>query len=158
MMRRTLLLCAALTMTAAPLQAQIRSAPIDPEKVAVIRQILEVTGAANQMIVTMEATIPMQRASSPSVPAVFWDRFMARARAERGALLDSLIPIYDRNFTTADLTELLRFYNTPAGKRLIAATPNIARESVQAGQRWGFTIGQEVGEQLRREGLMPGAR
>jgi uncharacterized protein len=157
-MRRILLLCAALPMTPTTLHAQARGAAMDPAKVAVIRQILEVTKAADQMLVALEATIPAQRAGNPAIPAVFWDRFVARARERRGALLDSLIPVYDRNFTTADLTELLRFYGTPVGKRLLAATPNTARESVAVGQQWGFVIGQEIGEQLKREGLIPGAR
>jgi uncharacterized protein len=157
-MRRTILLCAILTTTATALEAQSRDASVDPAKVAVIRQILDITRAADQMIVTMEATLPAQRLSNPAVPAVFWDRFIARAREQRTALLDSLIPVYDKNFTTSDLKELLRFYESPAGRRLIAATPNIARESVLVGQRWGFVIGQEVGEQLKREGLFPGAR
>ena len=155
-MRRTLLLCATLLAAASAVQAQTRGGTIDSAKVAVIRQILDVTHAADQMLAAMEATIPAQRASNPAIPAVFWDRFVARAREKRGALLNALIPIYDRNFSTADLNELLRFYGTPAGKRLVAATPNIARESVQVGQHWGFVIGQEIGDQLRREGLVPG--
>jgi uncharacterized protein len=154
-MRRMLVIAALLATAAAALRAQAPKTTTDPAKLALIRQILDVTKAADQMLIGMEATIPAQRASNPAIPAVFWDRFIARAREQRGALVDSLVPIYDRNFTTADLGELLKFYQSPAGKRFITAMPNIARESIEAGQRWGFVLGQEVGEQLRREGVVP---
>ena len=154
-MRRMLVTAAMLATTAIALQAQSPGRTIDPAKLALIRQILEVTRAADQMLIGMEAMIPAQRASNPAVPAVFWERFTARAREQRGALVDSLVPVYDRNFTTADLGELLKFYQSPVGKRFITAMPNIARESIDVGQRWGFILGQEVAEQLSREGVVP---
>jgi hypothetical protein len=127
---------------------------MNPEKEAVIRRVLEVTGTAELILTTMEAGLPAQRASNPSIPAVFWDRFAARARADSRSLIDSLVPVYGRLFTTEELKELVRFYETPLGKRLIAATPELARESMMVGQRWGFVIGQEIGVQLEREGLL----
>jgi hypothetical protein len=66
----------------------------DPAKVAVIRQILDVTHAADQMVGAIEASVPAQRASNPRVPAVFWDRFLVQARARRGEFIDSLVPLY----------------------------------------------------------------
>jgi hypothetical protein len=107
------------------------------------------------MLVGIEAGLPAQRAANPNIPAAFWDRFAARVRNERGTLIDSLVPIYDRLFNVDELKELLRFYQTPFGKRFIAASPDLARESILAGQRWGFVIGQEIGAQLQREGLVP---
>jgi hypothetical protein len=38
---------------------------------------------------------------------------------------------------------------------MMLAMPDIMRESMMVGQRWGFVIGQEIGEQLRKEGLVP---
>lgn len=137
---------------ASPLEAQTG---VDPEKAAVITRILEVTRSADLMLMAMETALPAQRAANPSIPAVFWDRFIAAARDQRAALLDTMVPIYDRHFTLADLTELLRFYETPAGERLLEVTPLITRDAMLAGQRWGERIGEEVGAQLVREGLMP---
>jgi hypothetical protein len=154
-------LCVALlsTVVASTADAQDRQPPKNPEKEAVIRRILEITKAAELILTTMEASLPAQKAANPIIPAVFWDRFAARARAESATLIDSLVPVYDRLFTTEDLKELVRFYETPLGKRLIAATPEMSREAMVVGQRWGFVLGQQIGEQLQREGLFrpPGA-
>lgn len=147
-------LCGALLLLAAGRDAL--GQPGQPsEKERIIRRILEVTRTADAMLVTMEAALPTQRASNPNIPAVFWDRFIARARAERGALIDSIVPVYDRHFTVEELREVLRFYETPVGRRMMLAMPDIMRESMVVGQRWGFVIGQEIGEQLRKEGLVP---
>jgi uncharacterized protein len=142
-----------LSTTASTALCQSQQSRLNPEKEQVIRQILEVTKAAEVMLVAMEAGLPAQRASNPSIPAVFWDRFAARAREQRRVLIDSLVPIYDRLFTSDELRELLRFYKTPFGQRFIAVSPDLARESIAAGQRWGAAIGQEVGTELQREGV-----
>jgi hypothetical protein len=149
-------LCAALLaiLYALPADCQAAGANVS-EKEEIIRRILEVTKAAEVMLVAIEAGLPAQRASNPGVPAVFWDRFAVRARDERQSLIDSLVPIYDRAFTTAELMQLLQFYETPIGRRFIAASPEIARESILAGQRWGMIIGQQIGAQLQREGIIP---
>jgi hypothetical protein len=128
---------------------------IAPEKRELIRRILDATSAADLMLVAMETALPAQRASNPAVPAVFWERFMARARAERQTLVDSIVPIYDKAFTAEELKGLLQFYESPVGRRFVAASPELARESMLAGQRWGMVLGQQVGAQLQREGVIP---
>lgn len=123
------------------------------QKAAVIGQLLEVTHAADQVLDTMEAGLPAVRAANPGIPAIFWDRFVQQARARRNELLATLVPVYARTFELSELEELLRFYNTPLGRRLLEVQPTIARESMESGQVWGARIGLEVGQQLQREGV-----
>ena len=126
----------------------------DARKLAVIHQILEEIHAADQMIVVMEATLPAQRAALPNIPAVFWDRFMAAARTQRSELVEMIVPIYSQRFDLAELEQLLAFYKTPLGRRLLAVQPSIIQDSAQAGQAWGARLGMEIGEQLAREGVV----
>ena len=129
------------------------AAPAGTEKTAVIRQILVVTHAADQVVGAIEATVPIQRASNPRVPAVFWDRFLVQARERRGEFLDSLVPLYSRTFEVTELKALLQFYQSPLGQRLLDTQPGLMRESVQIGQRWGARLGAEIGQQLAAEGV-----
>ena len=129
------------------------AAPAGTEKTAVIRQILIVTHAADQIVGAIEATVPVQRASNPRIPAVFWDRFLVQARERRGEFLDSLVPLYSRTFEVTELKALLQFYQSPLGQRLLDTQPGLMRESVQIGQRWGARIGAEIGQQLAAEGV-----
>jgi uncharacterized protein len=146
-------LAAGLLFTASAAAAQAPAPAPDARKAAVIRQLLEETHAADQMIAVVETNLPAQRAAMPGIPAVFWDRFIAGVRAQRGELLDAIVPIYARAFDLAELEQLLAFYKTPLGQRLIVLQPSLLRDSTQVGQLWGARIGQAVGEQLAKEGV-----
>jgi hypothetical protein len=143
----------AVLLLAVPVASAQTPAP-DLRKAAVIHQILEEIHAADQMIAVMEAALPAQRAALPNIPAVFWDRFMAAARAQRSQLVETIVPIYSQRFDLTELEQLLAFYKTPLGQRLLAVQPAIIQDSAQAGQAWGARLGKEIGEQLAREGVV----
>jgi uncharacterized protein len=136
-----------------PLGAQQTRAPVDPATTATIRRLLDLTGAAQLALRGMEAMIPAQREASPQVPAVFWDAFLERARREISHLVDEMVPIYAAHFTPAQLTELVRFYESPLGRHVAEVQPLVTQESIQAGQRWGGAIGRAVAESLSEAGV-----
>ena len=152
--------CSARTLTAVTLAlvlgasagAQQTRAPVDPATAATIRRLLDLTGAANTAVRSMEAMMPAQRAANPQIPAAFWDAFLAHARREIPQLVDTLIPIYASHFTRPELDQLVRFYDSPLGRHLAEVQPTIAQESIQAGQRWGMVIGRDIGDSLARAG------
>ena len=137
---------------AAPAPAQKQ--PVDPATAQAVRRLLELTGAARMAVQTMEAMVPAQRQAMPQVPAAFWDAFMAHARRDISQLVDSLVPVYAAHFTVAQLQELVRFYESPIGRRLAEVQPLIAQESMQVGQRWGSLLGAQVGDSLARAGAL----
>ena len=146
-------LAAASLSTRAGAQASQTGTPRDAAKVAVIREILTMTRAADQAIFAMETSLPAQRAANPNIPAVFWDRFMAQARARKGELEEEIIGVYDRHFSTEELKQLVAFYRTPIGAKMLQVQPSVVQESMMAGQAWGQRIGMDVGQQLAKEGV-----
>ncbi len=133
--------------------SRARAQTPDPAKVALIQQILAVTHAADLAVTAIETTLPTQRQANPQIPGEFWDEFAKRARAEVPRLVQLLVPIYDRQFTTAQLKELLAFYQSPIGRHLIGVQPVITTQSMQAGQQWGSEIGAAVAQDLRKRGV-----
>jgi hypothetical protein len=123
------------------------------EKMTLIRQLLSRTQAVEQAISMMETSLPAQKQSNPRIPPVFWDRMLAEARAGSGDLADRLALVYERHFTTEEIRQLLQFYETPIGRKLLATLPAITLESMQAGQEWGQRIGAKIGAQLAAEGV-----
>jgi hypothetical protein len=136
---------------AAPLGAQKNASP-DAAKTATIRRLLELTQSAQLSLRAMEVMVPAQRAANPQIPAEFWDAFLARARRDVHQLVDSLVPIYANHFTQAELEELVRFYQSPIGRRLTELQPAITQESIEMGQRWGALIGRAVADSLMAAG------
>lgn len=48
-------------------------------------------------------------------------------------MMNAAISIYQRHLTKTDLEELIRFYSSPVGQKMISEQPQILQESMQAG-------------------------
>lgn len=149
---------------AAAQQIQVQPAgpapkPADPATAAAARRLLIASGATRLVLTSMESMIASQREANPQIPAAFWDAFLAHAKQDTTRLMDMLVPIYAAHLTQADLEELIKFYQSPAGQRFIAAQPSIVQESQQAGQSWGEMIARMVGDSLQKsQGNLPPQR
>ena len=156
MERRFLLAFIAAGAVATSGRAQRSPQPADPATVAAVHRLLELTHAPQLAVQTMEAMLPAQRASNPRIPGVFWDAFLAHARRDVGMFADSLTAICAAHFTKKEVDELIRFYETPTGRRLAGLQPQITQESMMMGQRWGAEIGRQVAESLSQAGVQLG--
>lgn len=147
-----------LVLTVAPAATQQQAArKVDPATAAAARRLLTVTGAAKLALNSMETMINAQRGTSPQIPQGFWDAFIAHARRDTTQLLELLVPIYATHLTRDEIEQLIRFYESPIGKRLTAVQPLISQESMVAGQAWGEAMGRIVGDSIARatENLPP---
>jgi len=50
-------------------------------------------------------------------------------------LIEAMVPIYQRHLTKADLEELIRFYSSPVGQKLLREQPQMMQEGMQAGMQ-----------------------
>jgi hypothetical protein len=51
-------------------------------------------------------------------------------------LIDQLAAVYLRTFSPVEIKELITFYKTPVGKKLVLSLPTLASQSAQIGQAW----------------------
>jgi len=65
----------------------------------------------------------------------------------RSDWIDALAPIYSENLTTEDMSELIRFYNTPVGSKALLMTGKMITEGGKAGEA---LIASKVAEFRRR--------
>jgi hypothetical protein len=47
-------------------------------------------------------------------------------------LIDAMIPVYQKHFTKGNIDDLLAFYSTPTGQKLVKELPAISTEAMQA--------------------------
>jgi len=147
-----LLLAAVLANVLRPSLAVAQRPTTAPSKAALIRRLLDLTRATDLALLAMESAIPGQRAANPQLPREFWDLLALRARQQASRLVDMLLPVYDEQFTVAQLRQLVAFYESPLGRHLIKVQPVIATQSVEAGRQWGAQIGAEVARDIARGG------
>lgn len=112
-----------------------------------IRKLMQMTGSANMGLQVMDNMIAQFKKMMPQVPNEFWTDFRNEINAKE--LTDLIVPIYARHFSHDDIKQLIAFYNTPIGKKLIALQPQIMQESMAAGQKWGAKIGQRAMKKIQ---------
>jgi hypothetical protein len=72
---------------------------------------------------------------------------------------DEIAAIYARNFTPDEIRDLVVFYRSPTGQKLIDKLPIVAKQSMETGQAWGRKLAGElqsrIAEELRKRGHQP---
>jgi uncharacterized protein len=64
-------------------------------------------------------------------------------------LANTIATIYASNFTPQELRDLIAFYQTPTGKKLLERQNVIAQQSMAAGQELGRAVVRDVQEQMQ---------
>lgn len=130
--------------------AQSKPAAVDSAKRRDIVKLMQLSGAGDMGAQVAQQMIPALKQSMADVPEEFWTQFAAKIKAD--ALIERLVPIYDRNLTASDIKQLIAFYESPIGKKLIQAQPKIMQESMEAGRQWGMEIAREAMREIEAKG------
>lgn len=116
------------------------------------KQLLEVTGVVKVSIQMMNTMFDYYKKNFPAAPDDFWETLSKEIKPEE--MLDLIIPLYTKYYTDEELKQLLAFYKTPVGKKVIETLPLLTQESVAIGQEWGKRIGEKVVLKLKAKGIM----
>ncbi|MCC2639227.1 MAG: hypothetical protein K0Q68_2946 [Moraxellaceae bacterium] len=133
------------------------ASPDEPEKRKLIAQIMQKVNLKRVSEMQMAGMMAMIQGQVPKmvadagVPAAQREKASGILRANLGALqgqmttiiLDVTADSYANTFTVAELKELLAFYNTPTGNKLMQELPRLQGE--------GMKVGQEAGKRLFME-------
>jgi len=68
---------------------------------------------------------------------------------EISELNKQLFPIYKKYLSHQDLKEIIKFYESPIGKKLLKSQPMIMKESFQLGVKWGQNVAQRVMKEMK---------
>jgi hypothetical protein len=66
-------------------------------------------------------------------------------------LVDATARIYAQHFTEAELKDLLTFYQSPIGRKMIVEEPRIIDESMANAGQWGDNLSDEIIGKMRAE-------
>lgn len=111
-----------------------------------VMELLEVMGTKKTMEGSLSTYIDFYKKSYPNIPSEFWNAIMNKKNVDD--LLSRLIPIYSKNFEENEIDDLLKFYRTETGKKIIQKLPSIMKESMEAGQIWGRNLGEQIQKEL----------
>lgn len=120
------------------------------DKTTDIKTLLTLTKSGELAVSMMQEMINVYRQNLPQVPEEFWTGFARKVKTDD--LMEMLVPIYDRHLTHTEVTSLIEFFQSPVGKKLVSVQPEIMKESMQVGQKWGEKLGNEVVAELQKQG------
>ena len=111
-------------------------------------KMLEKSGGLESVRLMIPQLVNMMKQQAASQPDSFWEDFTKRwTKQFIDKMVEGITPIYQKHLTLKDLEDILAFYDTPAGKKLSASTPAVAKEVMPIGQR----LGTEIGRQMQNE-------
>lgn len=95
---------------------------ISAEKVTLIVEFIEASGIRQSMQVNIEGIIAQSPAEKQAELRTVFDI---------NGIIRQLVPIYDKYYSPEELREIIAFYKTPAGQKMIEVTPKIVSEFLQ---------------------------
>lgn len=144
---------AALAQSGARTDADARATA--ESKDALIRELVELTDAeqleaifSRQFIDRVANAVALvQPALDPQTMQVIREEATAvvRERIESGdALYSVLYPVYEKHFNIFELSQLVDFYQSPLGQKLVRVSPQLLTESLSLGREWGLSLVPEI--------------
>ena len=105
------------------------------------------TAAAEQMKNNLPEMMKQQNIDVPKeqLDAMADDIFRDYPMKE---VLDSMIPVYQKHLNKADVSNILAFYQTPTGQKMLNEMPEMSKEAMQAAnpvmKQWMVTMMQRM--------------
>lgn len=133
------------TRAPAPAQAADQPLPADAPTRDQVLTLLDLVQARQTMADAMENVKQMMQNSAeesfrqkvpnatPKQIKALRGMFEEVTKAPLDEMINAVISIYQRHLTKTDVEELIRFYSSPVGQKLLREQPQIMRESMQAG-------------------------
>ena len=109
-----------------------------------IVKLLKVSGADKMSSQIFDAMIAQFK---PLAPNANWAEIKRKANLD--GLLYECVPVYDKYYTHDDIKQLIKFYESPLGKKLVDTSPLVMNESMAIGQRWGEKLAQVIMAELK---------
>jgi D-alanyl-lipoteichoic acid acyltransferase DltB (MBOAT superfamily) len=117
-----------------------------------IERLMRMTGSAEMGVMIFDNMIGQFMTLFPDVPMEYWEEMYKIVDTDE--ITSMIVPIYDQFFSSEEIDQLIDFYTTDIGKKLIERTPMITNESMRLGQEWGEKIGEEILNKMRDDGLI----
>ena len=137
-------------------------------KRAQIKTLLEITGvkAIPEQIAnnTVQSWVPGIKQLDPKFPdkgfAVIRDAFLTGLNAKidgGGGLIEQVTIVYHNQFSATEIADLLKFYQSQLGKKLLSSQAKVNGETFQTAMKWADSMSTDldlrIDAALKKEGL-----
>lgn len=130
----------------------------DAATVAAAKQVLTVTGATTMFQPLIAGVVEQSRLlylqQNPGIGKDLTEvatKMRADLQPRFSELVDAMAKMYADAFTEKELKDILAFYETPTGKKLLDQQPKLVDSSMNFAQDWANKLSEEVTAKMREE-------
>ncbi len=120
-----------------------------------VRRLVELVGVVERELKSIDFVMNMMRRQMPTVPERVWPEVRAEfvKSFTRESIIKGYVPIYSSHFNAREVRQLIAFYSSPVGKKLVTEMPRIETEAFLMGVERGREIGERLREILKNKGF-----
>lgn len=124
-----------------------------------IRKLLEVSGIHEQLNIVKNNLLNQYSmgfsGAYPKSPDAFWEEYYDLiGQQDIDALVERMIPVYDKNMSHEVIRKLIEMFQTPFWEEWKVKMPAISREAGLIGSEWGQALLQSKDFNKKLEGLI----
>jgi hypothetical protein len=112
---------------------------------------MQLTGAGALGVQVARQLLAGLRPLIPDAPESFWREY--QARLDPDVMIEKVIPVYQKHLSALDVKELIAFYESRVGRKLVREQQGIVQESMAAGQEWGREVAESIVRAARARGF-----
>ena len=115
---------------------------------AKLKELITLTRSDKMLSIAFQQFMDHYNNRYKDLPDSFWDEFKKDMSIEK--IFALYIPVYKKYFTDSDVDELIKFYKTPAGQKMIENMPNLMNDSMKIGTDYAQALDKRVNDTLNK--------
>jgi len=139
---------------------------IDPQKRDDIHALLQLTDGLGIAKVVTAAVVPTVdnalRKSNPGVADAALDELKKDADDEIAKAMpdleQALTDVYDKNFDADEIKQLVAFYQSPAGRKLVGLKGQLEQQGMVAARAWAYPLNQRIAKRMSEDAQRKGLK
>src|SRR5512146_1005111 len=131
-----------------PVFAQSSSASTNAKHQKIVT-LVKMTGTPTVMVDAIRQQIHLAKKTLPLPPKAqddFETEFLNEIKVDD--LVELMVPAYDKYYTEGEIDQLIAFYKSPLGQKLVSSLPTMTEETSKAAGALGAEIGARVGQKI----------
>jgi hypothetical protein len=125
---------------------------ISKEKGAAIRHLLELISPRDRVNQQLNDLSSNLKQAMPQVPEKVWQDVLTELNLNADFVLQYYMPIYDNYYSNKEIKQLIVFYESPLGKKMLRNMPLIELEATLHGNAIGQELIKRISEKLKTKG------
>jgi len=117
-----------------------------------IAELVQLSGIGFQKMGLKGRFIQEFKNRYPSVTEAFWKGI--EQKIDINELINKTGILFEKYYSEEEIDELLKFYKSPLGKKMIENMPQIMKEGEEAGRNWAQKTVDQINNELTKEGYL----